>query len=90
MPVLENTDDDTMNVVLAQQEAKRQCAAMFSDTKSRNYKRCVLFLLPDILDNLECDDCDFQYLPSTGDDFDMSQRLRTICFAKMDEFEWNG
>jgi len=82
-----SSNDDTINVILAQQESKRRCSEMFSDTKSKNYKRCVLFLLPDILEKLECTDCDFINLENQGNDYDMTQTLKTLCLADIDSIE---
>merc|ERR1712226_771407 len=41
----------------------------------------------DILEKLECDDCDFDSLARSGNDFDMQQMLKTVCFAEVDSFE---
>jgi len=43
--------------------------------------------LPDILEKLECTDCDFINLENQGNDYDMTQTLKTLCLADIDSIE---
>lgn len=81
------------DVILSNREAKTWCSQRFEDKKSKNYKKCVLYMMPNILEVLKEEEANIYNMPSDDmilkqqADQDLVNMLTSVCPNKMDSFD---
>lgn len=73
----------TLDLILAQEEAKQRCEESFPDITSKNFKRCVLFRLPSLIDRLNSD----SDISLSLDDKTLTRNLKLMCLSNIDSNE---
>ena len=73
----------TLDLILAQEEAKQRCEENFPDTTSKNFKRCVLFRLPLLIDRLNGKND----VSLSLDDKTLTMNLKLMCLSNIDSNE---
>lgn len=90
IPTISQVNFNTeMDIILANREAKNRCEMQFPDTQTKNYKRCVLYYMPNILDTIKeaIQEPNNDLILRQKADADLASFLTTACFSKMESFE---